>query len=186
MRGLGTPVVDADQVARDVVLPGTEGLSEVVATFGQDVLSADGTLDRKRLGALVFADPAARARLNGLLHPRIAIETARRMEALRHSGVPFALYEAALLVENGAHHAFDGLIVVEAEPAGQRARVMARDEVTAEEADRRLAAQLSNAERRRAADVVLENNGSEEALAEAVRTLHQTLSRDELRRLQQR
>jgi dephospho-CoA kinase len=175
LRGLGAEVVDADEVARVVVQPGTPGLAKLVEAFGQDILQPDGALDRKRLGERVFADPAARARLNAITHPLIAEETARRMQALGARGVPFAFYEAALLVDNGAHSGFDGLVVVEADPAAQRARIVARDRVSDEEASRRLAAQVDNAARAAAADVILRNEGAEDALLPEVKRLYERL-----------
>ncbi len=168
LRERGAEVVDADEVARAVVQPGSEGLARVVEAFGADILDASGALDRKQLGAHVFADPAARARLNAITHPLIAAETARRLGALRDRGIDRAFYEAALLVENGAHKALDGLITVEASEATQRARIEARDGLTAAEVERRLAAQTSNAARREAAELVIVNDGSLEALAAKV------------------
>src|SRR5690606_29018251 len=120
-------VVDADQIARDVVAPGTEGLAEIVEAFGREVLLPDGTLDRKRLGDRVFADPAARAKLNAITHPRIGAASAARMAELAETGAPYLIYEAALLVENGIHRAMAALVVVTARPETQLRRLMARD-----------------------------------------------------------
>jgi dephospho-CoA kinase len=175
LKELGAEVVDADEIAREVVRPGTTGLARLVEAFGAEILSPDGTLDRKRLGARVFADAAARARLNAITHPLIGEETARRMQALAAGGAPFAFYEAALLVDNGAHLGLDGLVVVEASPALQRARVIARDQIDDGEAARRVAAQVDNAARRAVADVVLVNDGTEETLLSAVKKLYDRL-----------
>ena len=109
---LGARIVDADEVAREIVAPGQPALAEIVRTFGREMLRADGTLDRKRLGAVIFADADKRRALNAITHPRIAAETQARLGKLRGDGVPVAIYEAALLVENGVHHGLDGLIVV--------------------------------------------------------------------------
>lgn len=174
LRALGAEVIDADEVAREVVKRGSAGLRQVVDAFGPEVLGADGALNRKKLGALVFADATARARLNAILHPLIAEETARRLRALDARGVPFAVYEAALLVDNGAT-GFDGLIVVEADPATQAARIMRRDGVDMTEAQRRIAAQVDNAKRRAAATWVLHNDGSEAELTAQVDPLHARL-----------
>lgn len=113
-----------DVVARDVVAVGTrDGLDAVVAAFGSDVLAPDGSLDRKRLGQRVFGDDVARRALNAILHPRIGAESMARLAALMPLGHGFALYDAALLVENGTHANFAGLIVVTARPEVQRARL---------------------------------------------------------------
>ena len=171
----GAAVIDADAVARDVVVPGTEGLTRVVAAFGPDVLDADGTLDRKAVGARVFSDEAARRTLNGILHPLIAAETARRIQALAATDVPVAVYEAALLVESGGWRAFDGLIVVESTAAIQEARIVGRDSISAEDARRRILSQTSNSARRAAASVVLVNDGALDALEAKVAALYPLL-----------
>jgi dephospho-CoA kinase len=160
----GVPVVDADRVARDVVQPGTEGLAAVVEAFGPDVLAADGSLDRKRLGQRVFDDPAARRRLEEILHPRIAVESFARLAALGTEGHGFALYDAALLVENGSYRNFPGLIVVTARPEVQLARLIARDGCTEQEARARIAAQLPLAHKVAVATWVLDNSSTLERL----------------------
>lgn len=157
---LGARVVDADQIARDVVQKGQPALADIVATFGEGVLTPDGELDRRRMGALVFGDVDSRRKLNAITHPRIAAETQARLGQLREAGAPLAVYEAALLVENGAQAGLDGLIVVACEPATQRARLMARDGLTAAEADARLAAQLPLADKIAVADWVIDSNGT--------------------------
>jgi len=167
LRAHGVPVIDADEVARAVVQPGTPGLAEVIAAFG-DVLSADGSLDRKRLGALVFADDAARKRLEGLLHPRIAAETARRLRELEGEGVDLACYDAALLVERGLQEGFRPLVVVALPRERQRDRLMARDGLDAAEADRRIDAQLPLEEKLAVADYVIDNRGTLEELEREV------------------
>jgi dephospho-CoA kinase len=164
---LGVHVIDADEVARDVVRPGSDGLAAVVAEFG-DVLAPDGSLERKRLGARVFGDVAARRRLEALLHPRIAAETARRIAELDARGVELACYDAALLVENGLQGAFRPLVVVALSRAAQRERLMRREGIDAAEADRRIDAQLPLEAKVAAADVVLDNEGSIESLLAAV------------------
>ena len=154
---LGAEVIDADQVAREVVKPGLPVFEDIVREFGREVLQPDGTLDRKRLGARVFADPGARRRLEAITHPRIAMETQRRIGA---SKAPVVVYEATLLVENGIHKAMDGLIVVTAPETQQVARVVARDGLAADEVERRLAAQLPAAKKAAEADWVVKNEGS--------------------------
>ncbi len=107
---LGAPVIDADQLARDVVAPGTPGLDTIARRWPETV--EGGVLNRAALGARVFADPAQRAELNAITHPLIAAEALKRSAALAEAGAPVALYEAALIVENGLDAGLDGLIVV--------------------------------------------------------------------------
>lgn len=172
---LGAGVVDADAVAREVVAPGTEGLRLVVDEFGRDILNGDGTLDRKRLGAVVFSDTRARARLNAILHPRIAALSAQRIAALQITDVPYIVYEAALLVEGGLHRAMSALIVVTSDTSTQQSRMLARDGLDSDEALSRIAAQLPTADKVAVADFVIENNGSLPELQERARHLHRQL-----------
>ena len=153
-------VVDADQVAREVVAPGSDGLREIVAAFGPGVLSQDGSLSRERLAALAFADEKARATLQAITHPRIAARSAQRMAELRASAAPYVVYDAPLLVEVGAHKGLDGLIVVAADESDQIARAIARDATSEAEVRRRLAAQLPLERKLEAADYVIHNRGS--------------------------
>lgn len=138
----GVPVVDADVLAREVVAKGTLGLTEVLARF-PEAASADGSLDRSKLGAIVFADPTARAALNALLHPRIAAAFADARAAHTKQGTPLLVYDAALLLENGGHESVDGVILVTVPRETQIARLLARDGLTREAAEARLAAQWS-------------------------------------------
>jgi dephospho-CoA kinase len=163
----GVPVVDADQVAREVVAPGMPALREIAARW-PSVVSADGELDRKALGAVVFGDPAERAALNQITHPRIAGEVAARLGALAGAGHPVAVYEAALIVENGMHRGLDGLVVVTAPEDVQLARLRLRDGMTEADARARIAAQLPVAEKLRHASFVIDNRGSEVDLAAQV------------------
>ncbi|GAC1337862.1 MAG: dephospho-CoA kinase [Myxococcales bacterium] len=167
LREAGVPVLDADQLAREAALPGTEGLREIGRRF-PGVVGADGALDRKALAARVFGDAGERAALNAILHPRIAAALAEKAAALDAKGTPFAVYEAALLVENGLADAFAGLIVVTAPLAAQLARLRARDGMGEPEARARLAAQLPQKEKVALADFVLDNAGSLEELRKQV------------------
>ena len=174
-RALGVPIVDADQLAREVVEPGSDGLAEILHTFGPDVLDGQGALDRKKLGAIVFDDPEARKKLERITHPRIAALSMQRMAQLATSGAPYGLYEAALLVENGAHRAMNGLIVVACKPETQLARVMARDGLDADAAKARLAAQMPLAEKLAAATWVIWNDGDRSTLEAAVDDTHERI-----------
>ena len=171
----GVPVVDADQVAREVVEPGTEGLAEVVKAFGADILDEGGRLDRAALGARVFSDPAARARLEEILHPRIALASMARFAELARAGHSYAIYEAALLVENGSHRMMSALVVVTASEATQIARVRARDGLDEDAARARIAAQLPLADKVKVADYVIENEGSLEETRARTLEVHRAL-----------
>jgi dephospho-CoA kinase len=163
----GVPVIDADQVAREVVEPGRPALQEIAARWPQ-VIAKDGTLDRKALAARVFADQHERTELNQIIHPRIAEEVSARLGALAGAGHTVAVYEAALIVENGLHRGLDGLIVVTAPEDVQISRLRLRDGMSEEEARARIAAQLPAAEKVRAATFVIENGGSESGLSAQV------------------
>jgi dephospho-CoA kinase len=164
----GAAIVDADLLARQVVEPGQPALAELVARFGPAILAPDGTLDRKRLGAIAFADPAARADLNRITHPRIVAASAAAIAKWSDEGANVVFYEAALLVENNSHRTLPALLVVAASPEVQLARVMARDSLSAEDAQKRIASQLPLEDKRKAATWVIENNGDEQALAREV------------------
>jgi dephospho-CoA kinase len=162
LRTHGIPVVDADQLAREVVAPGTPGLAAVTEAFGPSILLPDGSLDRPAVAALVFSDPEKRRRLGAILHPLIGAASAARVAELTARGEPIACYEAPLLVENGIAGAFRPLIVVAVPEAVQVARAMARDASTEEQARARIAAQLPLATKIAAADYVIDNGGSRE------------------------
>jgi dephospho-CoA kinase len=174
---LGAPVIDADQLAREVVEPGRPALGELARAFGSGILDERGALDRKKLGALVFADEAKRRALNAIVHPAIARVTQERLAELRARGEPLAIYEAALLVENKTHLGLDGLIVVSADPARQRERVAARDALAAGEVDARLRAQAPLDDKLRAATWIIDNDGPLDATRRQVAALW-----DELRK----
>jgi len=173
---LGAEIIDADRIGHEVYRPGSDGFARVAEAFGPGVVGADGAIDRRALGALVFADPAARARLNAIVHPLIAAEVARRIAAARATGAARPLVvEAAVLLEAGWRALVDRVWVVSARRENAIARVMATRGLERAEVERRLDAQLSDAERRREADVVLENDGSPAALRAAVEAAWRTL-----------
>jgi dephospho-CoA kinase len=161
----GAVVVDADRIAREVVEPGTPGLARVVETFGEGVLAPDGSLDRAALAAVVFADPEARARLDGIVHPLVRARTAELIAAAPPDAV--VVNDVPLLVETGQASSYDLVLVVEADPATRISRLVRRG-LTVEDARARIAAQASDAQRRAVADVVLDNGGTPEQLAEQV------------------
>ena len=157
-RAEGVATVDADEMAREVVLPGSDGLAAIVATFGADVLLPDGALDRKGLAALVFGDEPRRRALNAIIHPRVAVATQARFAALANEGFALGCYDAALLVETGLAAMFRPLVVVAAPRSLQRARLMSRDGASEHEADARLDAQAPLEAKIAAADVVVWND----------------------------
>ena len=170
----GIPVLDADHLAREAVEPGQPALAEI-ARLWPEVIGAGGRLDRKGLGAIVFADSDARRRLEAILHPRIAELCDARAAALAAAGHQLAFYEASLLVETGRHQDFDGLVVVTASPETQIARAMARDHLTRDQARARIDAQLPIAEKVAVATHVIDNSGDAAATAAQVARLLEKL-----------
>lgn len=167
-RSLGVPVIDTDEIAREVVEPNTPGLAAVVATFGPSVLGADGRLDRRRMRAIVFHNAAERRRLEDILHPRIRVQMNELSAA---SGGPYQILVIPLLVEAGLKPSVDRVLVVDCPSAVQIERLMRRD--GSSEADVRsiLAAQASRNERLAQADDVIANDSDVAALASKVREL---------------
>ncbi len=164
----GAAVVDADQLARQVVEPGQPALAELVARFGAAILTPEGRLDRKRLGAIAFADPAARGDLGRITHPRIAAASAAAIATWADAGANIVFYEAPLLVENRAHTGLAGLVVVAVPPEVQHARLVDRDGLAPEDAHARIAAQAPLADKLAAATWVIENTGDLAALEAGV------------------
>lgn len=166
---LGVPVIDTDVLARRVVEPGTSGLAQIVAHFGQDILGVDGGLDRRRLRERVFRDAAARKLLEGVLHPLIRDEQER---LARQLGGEYQIHVVPLLVENGLQANYDRVLVVDCPAEMQLRRLMDRDGSSLENAQRILAAQATREQRLQAADDVIENTGTRTALGERVQQLH--------------
>jgi dephospho-CoA kinase len=154
----GAVVIDADTIAREVVEPGTEGLAEVVEAFGPEVLLPDGTLDRPRLGDIVFADPELRSKLNAIVHPRVGA----RMAELEQAAGPGAIVvlDVPLIAETGRTDAYDLIVVVDAPPRVQVDRLVRRRSMTREQARARMEAQASREQRLAIADIVVDNSGS--------------------------
>lgn len=175
LAALGVAIIDADLLAREVVAKGTDGLAEIVAAFGDEVLSADGSLDRERLSAHVFRDMEARKRLNAITHPRIGQLSAERIAAAIGTDTPYVVYEAALLVETGAYRGLSALVVVSSTPATQLARVIARDGLSEAAAQARLSSQAPLEAKLAVADYVLTNDAGLPELRKQVLDLHRTL-----------
>jgi dephospho-CoA kinase len=161
----GAVVIDADRIAREVVEPGTPGLAAVAEAFGPGVLTADGSLDRPALAAIVFADPAAREKLDGIVHPLVRSRAAELAAAAPEGTV--VVHDVPLLVETGQAGSYDLVLVVQADPDTRIDRLVRRG-LTEEDARARIAAQATDEQRRTVADVVLENDGTPEDLAEQV------------------
>ena len=163
LRELGARTIDADQIARDCVEPGTAGLKAVVTEFGQDVLNAGGSLDRAKLGSIVFADEPKREKLNSLLNPFII---ARQDEIIRQwqKETPDAIgiVDAALMIESGGYQRFDKLVVVYCEPQIQIQRLMKRNHLSLEEAQGRVNAQMPQEEKKKYADYLIDTSGDRE------------------------
>lgn len=162
----GAVIIDADVAARAVVAPGTPGLARVVETFGAGVLGPDGALDRERLGAIVFGDPASRAALNGIVHPLVGewMQAAERDAVTTADGDVIVVHDVPLLAENRRADGFDLVIVVDVPPGLQLERLVARRGMTRDQARARMAAQATRQQRLAVADIVIDNSGSLEDL----------------------
>ncbi|HUT78567.1 MAG TPA: dephospho-CoA kinase [Polyangia bacterium] len=176
LRQAGLPVIDADALGHLALAPDGAAYREVVDTFGTGILGVDGvSIDRRRLGALVFDDPQQRVVLEGITHPAIAALSRRGLELIDERGGRLAVYEAALLVETGMHRGLSGLIVVSCSLEHQLERVLARDGLDPAAAAARIASQFPLAEKLAVADWVIENNGTYEELAERTDALAESL-----------
>jgi dephospho-CoA kinase len=171
---LGVPTIDADKLARDAVADGSPGLEAVINRFGRGVLDATGALDRRKLGAIAFSDPAARHDLEQIIHPIVRAKTDEWFAGLV-TGQPFAIADIPLLYETGRERDFDAVIVTICEPETQLRRVMQRDSVTEAEARQRLAAQLPTSEKASRADHVISTEGSFEETNRQVREVFDRL-----------
>lgn len=164
---LGAFVVDADAIAREVVSPGTQGLADLAEAFGPDILTPDGSLDRQALADIVFADPAAREKLNAITHPRIAARTAELVASIPDSAV--FIHDVPLLVELGLQDAYDLVVIVDA-PDEMRVQRLVERGLDADDARARIAAQATREQRLGVADIVIDNSGDLDSLTEQVRS----------------
>ena len=178
---LGAKVVDADLLAREVVMPGQPAHAQIVREFGPDVLQEDGALDRKRLGALVFADAQKRKRLEEITHPAIRVRQQRILSVYEEEAFDgIVIWDAALLVESGGAKGMDRVVVVTADPAAELRRLVDRDGFSEEEARGRMASQMPLAEKAKVADYVIDNSGSRAETERRVREVYRALL-DELK-----
>ena len=182
-RKLGASIIDADQLARELVQPGSAALMDIVKRFGKEVLHSDGSLDRQKLGAVIFADAQARQALNQITHPRIAAAGQEALRALALEGETLAIYEAALIVENGLHESMNGLIVVSLPVPAQLERLQAREGIDREAAELRMASQLPMAEKLKVATYVIDNSGSPLETERQVASLWKRLQAEDSRAL---
>jgi dephospho-CoA kinase len=159
----GAVVIDGDQIARDLVVPGEPALAAIVDRFGPEVLLPDGQLDRAGLAAIVFPDPQALAALDAIMHPRIAQRAADMIEAAERAGTSIVVYDMPLLVENGSADDFDLVVVVHAPIEVRLARLAVRG-VPVADARERMSRQASDAERAEVASILIDNGGDEEQL----------------------
>ncbi|GGL42170.1 dephospho-CoA kinase [Streptomyces anthocyanicus] len=171
----GAVLIDADRIAREVVAPGTPGLAAVVAAFGEDVLAEDGSLDRPKLGSIVFADPEKLAVLNRIVHPLVRERSTALEEAAAEDAV--VVHDVPLLTENGLAPLYDLVVVVDAAPATQLDRLMRLRGMTEQDARARMAAQATREQRREIADVVVDNDVPLEELRRRVEEVWDELVR---------
>jgi dephospho-CoA kinase len=171
----GAVVIDADAIAREVVEPGTPGLAEVVAEFGDGVLTPEGRLDRPRLGEIVFADEDRLASLNAIVHPRVAERSGQLMEEALASEAKVVVYDVPLLVENGLESLYDVVVVVDTPDEVRVERVARNRGMPREQVRARIDAQADRATRLASADLVVDNSGTREELAERVAELWREL-----------
>lgn len=175
LQDLGATVIDSDAIAHEIQAPGGPVHDAIVRAFGRGILDAGGRIDRGKLGALVFADPPRRAALEGIMHPAIIAESDRRVRRALAAGAELVVVDAALLVEVGRHRKFPRLILVAASEAEQIRRLRSRNGLGEGEAQRRLAAQLPLADKRKVAHYVIENSGTLGETAAQVGRLHAEL-----------
>lgn len=163
LRELGCVTFDADRIAHSVMEPGRAAYEDIVREFGREVLAADGSIDRVKLGAIVFSDVERRERLNQIVHPRVIEEQNRLLgEGEAVSPDRIAVVDAALMIESGGYKRFDKLVVVYCDRESQIERLMRRNQITREDAERRVAAQMSSEEKRRYSDYEIDTSGTTE------------------------
>ena len=176
---LGCLIIDADRLAREVVEPGQPAHTQIVSAFGRGVLRPDGGIDRKALGAVVFADPAARARLESITHPAIRARVRARLAELTAAGFDgIVILDAPVMVESGDSPDVDRLVVVTADEPAQVARQQARDGLGADDARRRIRSQMPLDEKARLADYLIDNSGELAATEARVREVHRALGQE--------
>ena len=176
LRDLGCHLIEADELGHQVLLPGAEAYDAVVNEFGEDILDQDRFIDRRKLGALVFGNPALLEKLNRLVHPPVVARQKRMTDEIaRADPQGIVVVEAAILVETGSYKRFDRLIVAVCTPEQQMERAMKRGTYTKEEVTERLSRQLPLEEKLRVADYVVDTSGTKENTLEQVRAVYGSL-----------
>ena len=179
LRQLGCEIIDADRLARDVVEPEQPAWKQIVAEFGGGVVTAEGALDRKKLGAIVFADPERRKRLEAITHPAIRARFQARLDELAAQGFAgIVVFDAPVMIESGTYKNMDRLVVVVTDDATQAARLQERDGTDEAQGRRKIASQMPLAEKAKLADYVIDNSGDREATAAEVRRVFAALMAD--------
>ncbi|MEC7986662.1 MAG: dephospho-CoA kinase [Myxococcota bacterium] len=168
LESLGVPIIDADQVAREIVSVGQEALKEIEEHFGSNILTPEGNLDRKALGAIVMQDAKQRKALERITHPKIKLSILHQLLSLKQDGHRAAVVEAALMVETGSFKQYDALIIVSCHPEIQEERLMKREGFSREEAQRWIASQLPLAEKEKHADWLINNSFDQQTLLRTV------------------
>lgn len=171
LRERGIPVIDADQIAREVVEPGKPAYEAIVRYFGRDILLADGQIDRKKLGEIVFSDEAKRQKLNAIVHPEVRRVMREEAEAAEQNGARIVFMDIPLLYESKLTHMVEKVVVVYAPPSMQLARMMERDELEEEQAYKRLRAQFPIEQKVQEADFLIDNSQSREQTERQVEEL---------------
>lgn len=175
LQSLGAAIVNADDLAREVVEPGREAWQEIVASFGAGVLQSDQNLDRQKLRTLIFNQPEARKRLESIIHPRVRALAEERIRQYAAAGYPVVIYEVPLLFEGNLQEWLRPVILVACDVETQTVRLQKRDHLTAADAEKHIAVQMSLNDKRRLADYVIENNGSLEDLERQTRQILEQL-----------
>lgn len=171
LAGYDLPIVDADLVARQVVEPGTETLVKIAEAFGEDVIKKDGTMDREKVGAIIFHEPAKRKMLNDIIHPAIRVEMIRQREEYLQQGAPHVIMDIPLLFESKLQHFVDKILVVSVKEDVQLERLMKRNLLSIEEAKARIASQLPISVKEQGADAVIYNNGDIKTTAQQLEAI---------------
>ena len=178
LRELGCDILDADQVARQVVEPGQPAYHDIVREFGPENLQADGTIDRAKLGAIIFSDAAQRAKMNAIVHPRVHEAQSQWLaEVEARNPAAIAVVDAALMIESGGYKRFDKLVVVYCTPELQLARLMTRNNLSHEEAVKRIAAQMPTSEKLTYADYSIDTSGGFDVTRQQVIALYSELQK---------
>lgn len=171
LRRLGVAIVNADELSREVVQPGTEGWKEIVDTFGTEILQPDGAVDRQRLRTIIFSDPAARKKLEAVIHPRVRALAQQRFQEHAAAGFEIVVYEVPLLFEGNLQNSLRPVVLVATNLETQKKRLQDRDHLAESEAEKHITAQMSLEEKRRLADYVIENDGTLDELERRVRAV---------------